>query len=194
MENKTKKTILTEKDYNDFYKIILFGKIENPINTSVKRAYRDLCRTIVGFSKNYNHDKILNNAIKLLNKEIQRLIYSKIEDQDDFDNWHKKCCDELIITFENQKFYYGQAQKWINMSLKYLSMIDHESVEKNYEYFHVPIDNYIIDISEIKTSVAWSRITDYSEYLDWQRKFRTMYLGNPLDNEFKLWLKVAMNV
>lgn len=80
------------------------------------------------------------------------------------------------------------------MNLKYLSMIDHKRVEKNYGYFHVPIDNYIIDISGIKTSVSWSRMADYSEYLEWQKKFRTKYSGNPLDNEFKLWLQVAMNM
>ena len=188
------KTILTEKDYNDFYKSILFGKINNPINISVKRAYRDLCRTIVGFSKNSNHDIILNNAIGLLNEEIEKLIYSKIENQDAFDIWHKKCCDELIDIFGNQKFYYGQAQKWINMSLKYLSMIDHNMIENNYEYFHVPIDNYIINISKINVPVSWSRISDYNLYLNWQKKFKIKYSGIPLDNEFILWLKMAIQM
>ena len=172
------KTILTEKDYNDFYKSILFGKINNPINISVKRAYRDLCRTIVGFSKNSNHDIILNNAIGLLNEEIEKLIYSKIENQDAFDIWHKKCCDELIDIFGNQKFYYGQAQKWINMSLKYLSIID----------------NYIINISKINVPVSWSRISDYNLYLNWQKKFKIKYSGIPLDNEFILWLKMAIQM
>ncbi len=188
-----KKTILTEKDYNDFYKTILFGKIENPINTSVRRAYRDLCRTITGFSKNNKHNEILYKAIKLLDEEIEVLISSKIKQQDCFDEWHKKCCDELIKIFENQKFYYGQAQKWINMSLKYLSMIEHKSVEHIYEYFHIPIDSYIIEETGIKTSAVWSRIADYSEYLKWQKEFRTLYMGIPLDNEFKLWLKATLN-
>ena len=188
------KTILTDKDYNYFYKSILFGKIDEPISVSTKRAYRDLCRTIDGFSKNWNHDVILNNALESLNKRINVLISQSMKKQEDFDKWHKECCDELIKQFSNQKFYYGQAQKWINMSLKYLSMINHKKVEKNYEFFHVPIDNYIIDITGLKISVAWSRITNYNEYLDWQKKFRSKYLGNPLDNEFNLWLKEAMKI
>ena len=79
------------------------------------------------------------------------------------------------------------------MSLKYLSMIEHKSVENIYGYFHIPIDNYIIEETGIKTSAVWSRITDYSEYLTWQKEFRTLYRGIPLDNEFKLWLKATLN-
>jgi hypothetical protein len=188
------KTILTEKDYNLFYKSVVFGKIDDSVKISVKDAYKDLCRTITGFSKNDNHDKIFNNALALLTEEIRKMINFNLNSQENFDKWHKECCDKLIETFKNQKFYYGQAQKWINMSLKNLSMIEHELVEKNYEYFHVPIDNYIINITGIKISVAWSRITNYNEYLNFQKNFRVMYEGIPLDNEFYLWLKATRNI
>ena len=49
------------------------------LSVSTKRAYRDLCRTIEGFSKNLNHDVILNNALESLNKEINVLINQKIK-------------------------------------------------------------------------------------------------------------------
>ena len=44
-----KSTILTENDYNMFYKSIIYGNIGDPIRTSIKSAYRDVCRTITGF-------------------------------------------------------------------------------------------------------------------------------------------------
>lgn len=182
-------TILTENDYNLFYKSIIYGNIDNSINTSVKSAYRDVCRTITGFSKHRNHNSIKKNATKLLCNEISSLLSKDITTQNDFDKWHKNCCDKLIRTFKNQLFYYGQSQKWINMSLKNLSIIDHKLVEKQYEFFHIPIDNYIIAITGIKTSVTWSRILNYDEYIAYQNKFRHQYSGIPLDNEFKLWLK-----
>lgn len=189
-----KKTVLTENDYNLFYKSMIYGNIEDSVRVSIKSAYRDLCRTITGFSKNENHNKIFNNAVEVLYKEINSLLSKALTEQSDFDKWHKDCCEELIKAFENQKFYYGQAQKWINMSLKNLSMIDHKLVENQYEFFHIPIDNYIIEITGMKTTVAWSRISDYNEYLDYQNKFRNIYDGIPLDNEFKLWLKATRDI
>lgn len=183
------KTILSEKDYNTFYKSIVFGIIDEPIKASINAAYRDVCRTITGFSKHKNHDEILNNATLVLENEIRKLVEKEMSNQSEFDKWHKKCCNKLIEAFENQKFYYGQAQKWINMSLKNLSMIEHNLVEKNYEFFHIPIDNYIMDITNEKISVAWSRIIDYKEYIEYQINFRNRYKGIPLDNEFKLWLE-----
>lgn len=74
------------------------------------------------------------------------------------------------------------------MSLKYLSMIDYSLVENHYEYFHVPIDNYIVDITNIRLSTAWSRINSYETYLNFQKLFTDKYPGIPLDEEFRLWL------
>lgn len=188
------KTTLTENDYNMFYKSVLYGNITNPIKISIKSAYRDLCRTITSFSKNPKHNIIYNNAVDLLYDEINLLINKKINNQNEFDRWHKECCDKLINVFENQLFYYGQAQKWINMTLKYISMFEHKLVENQYEFFHIPIDNYIIEITGLKITVAWSRISNYDEYLEYQERFRNKYIGIPLDNEFKLWLKASKNV
>lgn len=188
------KTILSEEDYNLFYKSIIFGNIDDPIKVAIKCAYRDVCRTITGFSRNENHNAIYSNANSVLYKEIKTLLTRYNINQYEFDKWHKNCCDKLISTFENQKFYYGQAQKWINMSLKNLSMIEHKLVENQYEFFHVPIDNYIIDITGIKLSVAWSRIFNYDEYLNYQNEFRKHYKGIPLDNEFKLWLEASRKI
>ena len=189
-----KKTVLTECDYNLFYKSMIYGNIEDPVRASIRSAYRDLCRTITGFSKIENHNEIFDNAVDLLYEEINLLLSKTITEQDDFDRWHKNCCDKLINVFATQKFYYGQAQKWINMSLKNLSMIEHKLVENQYEFFHIPIDNYIIEITGMKTSVAWSRISDYNEYIEYQNNFRNIYNGIPLDNEFKLWLKATRNI
>ena len=66
--------------------------------------------------------------------------------------------------------------------------MDYSLVEHHYEFFHVPIDNYIINITNIKLSVAWSRISDYEEYIKFQKAFSDKYNGIPLDEEFRLWL------
>lgn len=182
------RTQLLEEDYIRFFKTRLFGNIDDPVEAAIKSSYLDVCRTISGFSKNKNHDEILENAEKILHEEIDKMLSKKITNPSDFNKWHKNCCKKLKEVFGSQIFNYGQAQKWINMSLKNLSMLDHKRTKNNYEFFHIPIDNLIMKETEKKMKDSWSKIDDYDEYLEYQKNFRKHYSGIPLDNEFKLWL------
>ena len=186
-----RRTIITDEAYMDFYKYGFFGNLENPIKSAIHKAYRDLCRTITGLSKNKNKAEIRHKAEESIYGNITLLFGLGITTQLEFDKWHKKSCEDLIVVFREQKFTYGQAQKWINMTLKYISMIDYNCIENIYEYCHIPIDNYIIRATNKKLSVAWSRLENYNEYLDYQNWFRKEYDGIPLDIEFKMWLKEA---
>ena len=188
-----KKTILKKDDIDKFYKYVYFGDINNDLNMAIKRAYRDFNRTLSGFANVKNHKEIFNSSVKILNEEIIWLINSKIFTQNEFDNWHKKTCDRLKKIFQEQKFYYGQAQKWINMTLKYYSMLQPKKVEHIYEFFHVPIDRYIIQSTNYTFDCAWSKIDEYDKYLDFQKWFRNKYKGIPLDIEFKIWLNEVLN-
>ena len=81
-----------------------------------------------------------------------------------YDNWHKKMCDVIVNEYKkfklNDKFTYGNAQKWLNMSIKYLYLISGiqfdegenkclkqiiNKIEKDKEFAHIPLDSYIID-------------------------------------------------
>ena len=75
------------------------------------------------------------------------------------------------------------------MALKYISMFEHKKTESTYEYYHVPIDNYILKSTKYKFDTAWSKITSYEKYYDFQKWFRNTYDGIPLDVEFNMWLK-----
>ena len=184
-----RKTVLKESDYNDFYKTVLYGKIEDEIDTAVRTAYRDLCRTIRGFSKHKRHDEIFGNCAQIVYDYIKKINSYSSFTQNQFDFLHKLTCDRLITFFEDQEFTYGQAQKWINMSLKYVSMFNHRMTEKYYEYCHVPIDNYILKSTNYKQfDTAWSKIASYEKYDEFQKWFRNNYEGIPLDNEFRMWL------
>ena len=183
-----KNTILTEKDYDNFYKTIIYGYIEDELSSSIKSAYRDMCRTLSGFSKNPEKEEIRKNSVEILHKQIQNLIDKKDINQEMFDEWHLNTCKKLIQIFGNQKLFYGQAQKWINMSLKNLSMLNHSKVNHFYEYCHIPIDNYILEETGYKFNTSWSRIDNYKDYLNFQKWFNTNYKGIPLDEEFELWM------
>jgi hypothetical protein len=107
-------------------------------------------------------------------------------------------CDKLKLKFIKLIGYeisYGQAQKWINMSLKYMSALGNTiiiGVEKNYKYFHIPVDNIIQDklknhnINRIP--ISWSRIDNYDVYLSYQIELRNKFSDQiPLDVEFRLF-------
>ena len=73
-------------------------------------------------------------------------------------------------------FSYGQAQKLVNMLVKYM-YIYHDlyefecpaDVTFNVELYHVPIDSIIL--KEIgKSNICWSKINDYKKYENIQEK------------------------
>ena len=77
------------------------------------------------------------------------------------------------------------------MSLKYYSMLSEVKLN-NYQFFHIPVDNYILDSEGYSFSSSWSKLKNYDEYKKFQNQFRDKYKDSiPLDKEFEIWLKVA---
>lgn len=130
---------------------------------------------------NKDSDRCIKNksmaAKELATKVIKDNIWVLLKDtegisKDNFENWHKTICDELCEIYAdklddkyNEIFSYGNAQKWVNMTLKYICILynSHEifcensggncdfcnsygKMLENYEeYFHIPVDSYIIE-------------------------------------------------
>lgn len=60
----------------------------------------------------------------LLKTRFDSLKNQEITRQDDFDKLHKIICDEMISIFKiGDGLTYGQAQKWLNMTVKYVYII-----------------------------------------------------------------------
>lgn len=185
-----RKSIISYDEKMSWWKGDLF--VEDIITLAMTKAYRDLMRTIRGFSYNPEHDTIIKNARQTLHTAIISMLSAEIETQSEFDELHKTACYDLIAAFGGQAFTVGQAQKWINMTFKYLHLLDYPKVQRVYEYCHIPIDSYILNITNYTMSKAWSKLNDYPEYLDYQKWFREKYPNDiPLDKEFYLWLEEA---
>ena len=166
--------------------------VDDIIILAMNKAYRDLMRTIRGFSYNSNHDTIIRNARQTLYTSVTAILAAEIRTQAEFDEQHQMACCSLILAFGEQKFTIGQAQKWINMTFKYLHLLDYPAVQRVYEYCHIPIDSYILNITNYTMSSAWSKLDNYNEYLEYQNWFRNKYPNDiPLDKEFYLWLEEA---
>lgn len=176
----------------DFLVAIHFGK-KDMLARCVSLAYRDLQRTIRGVSK---FDKsAIPELVRHLLEEARAA-----ESQESFDRWHERACDQIVMAFRQigyEKFTVGQAQKWLNMALKYVFVLGNRvpGFEHLHPYCHVPLDQFLMSQAAkhgfrlLPGTAAWSTLTDYQVYMDRQRWFRTTF-GEvpPLVTEFRLWL------
>ena len=219
ISNETNLKTNVNEELLKFLKFTYFGNLQDPIEASVNRAYRDMCRTLdfedidENDKKNFKKEvkAILKNIIK--NKDKNQNI-KNIKNQDEFDIWHHRICDNIIeksekiekIKKNNEgkeekiQFTYGQAQKWVNMTIKYLYMLNEHTFDNVFDFLHVPVDNYsfksVKDKLKIKkpTKKSWSRWDNYDEYLEYQNDIRKKLKEediSPLRWEFENWLNEA---
>lgn len=107
-------------------------------------------------------------------------------------------------------FTIGQAQKWLNMTLKYLWLLNILPDGLNEEYLHIPVDSYIIEavgakkdnyqyglelVSPISKS-SWSSWDNYDKYMDFQDEVKKVIKEKynsltPLEWESLAWIEVA---
>jgi hypothetical protein len=190
-------TTLTNKDFENFWIRCYLSTSTRFVEGAIKRAYLDFNRTVHGIRITESPEKyqIFENFFKDL---INETTSQKFENQRIFDSWHKNKCEKLISLFKEHftpKIHIGQAQKWINMTLKYLVALGNDRIKDislNYIFFHIPVDNIIQEkLSKMgisKFSVPWSQIDDYRDYINYQISVRNKFAGQlPMDVEFRLF-------
>lgn len=118
---------------------------------------------------------LLKMAFLNVIKAKQKLLY---------DDWHRQVCDRIIKSYASLgiRLSYGQAQKWLNMLVKYIYVYNLDKFMGFFNYIvdiqnlHMPIDNKIIEIAQKKLSVrkpkSWSKM-NYDEYMKYQAELNT---------------------
>lgn len=209
-----------------------FGTSERSIKVCARRAYGDLRRNLQGISKMSDDDKkswrsyieneIIPNQIDKLFGLTERITAEK------FKEWHYKackeiiensnCCNEYIKTAFSEGFTYGLAQKWLNMTLKYIGIMGkwNDEFERIKDSLHVPVDSYIIDAAWNKSEKIvlplkepkkersnqyskpseyvepWSKWNNYKVYYAFQESLAESLIGDnksPYEWEREAWLK-----
>lgn len=190
----------------EFLMVSLFGANyqANPVKAAINRAYRDFCRTIRNKKGEMNEGIILDvgkdkNAKTKTTKDIATdEIKGAINSiKNDYDLWQKSLCEKL----KGMGYTFGQAQKWVNMTMKYLIVLNYKPIKPYIEEFHAPIDNDIIKTAfrngfkaegwEKADSVSWSSKdfdkTKYNlikQWIDGQAKKEKI---SPIEWEFRAW-------
>jgi hypothetical protein len=181
-------TILTGRQREDFFVRLYFDTSNGFELAGIKRAFLDFSRTLRIIDE--NRQTLKQNAENFILTQLQTLLETKFNSQSEFDEQHKTWTENLRKTWS--ELTYGQAQKWINMTLKYWLLLGDtriNGIELNAKYFHIPIDSYVQKgMFEEKSPKPWSKISNYDDYLKYQLDHRNKQTGNfPLVDEFKFF-------
>ena len=193
-----------DKDILNFLKVAFFGNFTDPIKVASSRAYRDMNRTLrFNGLPDATRFALREKVNAVFDAELPKLKSDSITNQDKFDAWHRNVSNKIkkLYLDKGVKFTYGHAQKWINMTIKYLYMLEANSFNDVFEFLHIPIDNYVFDIARDllgikKPKAVWSSWDNYNEqYLYYQNLIREkITTGTPLRWEFRCWLKAKRNI
>ena len=190
----------TSADQFDYLLRLYFGDNRDRLSRCVGRAYRDLNRTLHGFAQVAEGEEVRGRASLVVRSFLKDLVESAGAefDQGAFDGRHQAACTQLCSTYSGAgfgEFRVGQAQKWLNMALKYVFAFGEARLPgytRVFELAHIPLDNIILDqlrpYGVPRLASAWSRVGSYEEYMGIQLWVRSAFPGSaPLAVEFALW-------
>ena len=126
----------------------------------------------------------------------------------------QKTCEKIIECYDGVNsnksiFTNGNAQKWLNMALKYLWLLGALPIDIKEERLHAPIDSYILQkLWNLKADGvtcsadtfyykgnSWSKISDYDDYFDLQTVIRVMAKQGGktvIELENEAWIEMAI--
>lgn len=211
---------INRQDYIDFLIDVAFvgdvvgdtSDISKGYKKAINNAYRDLQRTISYKELERTSDEVAtfkNDCREIIGSALDELLKINALDKSLFDKWHEKLCIELKE--QNIKLTIGQIQKWVNMTLKNLCVLEEfgfdrlDGFQDKSKFFHVPIDTYVIENVkndenlniDIKKEIransfsktdAWSKWTKYDSYKKIQDEFRKqLSYTTPFEWELTSW-------
>ena len=198
------------------------------------RAYLDLCRTIE-FNEElkgikgseekcskYIKAEFCNIICLTIVSQIKEVLYNN---EKSFDDKHKTICSNIItkansvmFKWKNEEYEkilvndltYGQVQKWLNMTLKYLYLLGvwKDELSSLKDELHIPVDSFVMEAANKddrfkvnipyknkegkgkyseNNSKPWSG-WDFKEYVDFQNSFKNC---SRIEWESENWIKIA---
>lgn len=171
----------------EYLLLLYFGaKPTSPLGRCIRRAYRDVNRTIHGIGAFPANRSLRAAAARLLDTRIGAILGSPVVDsQSAFDCWHRKLTEELCALYASKgfdTFVAGQGQKWISMVLKYAVTFGEDRISgtsRLFQWLHAPIDNVVLaklrERGAPELEARWGRLYTYDVYLSLQEWIRDAF-------------------
>ena len=140
-----RRSILSRQDYTDYLLRLVFGDDEDLLEAAVKRAYRDICRSLHGLTKVADHERLVADASRYLRQRLLDIAsgYVVIESVEHFDGWHRTTCERIDDIFALGGYpdaTVGQVQRWVNTTFSYVHTIGNQHLpgfDALYPWCHV---------------------------------------------------------
>lgn len=181
---------------------------------AVSAAYGDAKRTFKGIAGR------ASTANSNLASKIQTYFQKSAPNNPTyFDKLHNTWCTEFISDLQISGYTtttYGQAQKVVNMTFKYLYCLDDAiaTYDKHFEFCHVALDSFTLEwiwrncnFSDTESHDDWSKIQyndrstkksttlGYKNIVDKYRKNKpTNYPDTPFQSEFIFWEEIKYHI
>lgn len=189
---------VTREEWNGFVALARLGRPGDGLNRCIQSAYLTMNRTLVEIAKLPNTDDWHRYMTDCLRDRLAALTCRPTWNQDEFDAWHRDMTSRLVQTAENPDCHFtvGQAQKWINVSIKNAIALGDRLMPGFscvYDVTHVALDRIVLNelrrrdwMPRELLQCPWSKLTDYEEYMTCQRLIRENLPGIPLEEEFRI--------
>lgn len=127
---------------------------EELLKAAANRAYQDAASHVLSVRDEKEKVELREKGCQTLIEFLQQLPV------EDYDTAHKALCRKLESqysgrTTEDRGFTYGIAQKWVNMTIKYIfvlsMLIDNKEFSTKYadrlpeKKMHIPLDSYMLE-------------------------------------------------
>ena len=190
--------VVSASDWDDFVAICYFGRDGDWLDRCMRRAYLDMNRTLHGMSTlGEGHSDWKTVMLRVLRDRLTMLPGEDTWTQASFDAWHHESVDALKRVSSEHGFplSVGQAQKWINMSIKYaIALGEHRvpGLHCVYDVAHVALDNIVLvrleELGMPPLGCAWSRLDEYNRYMQCQQWVHDHFPDAcSLEVEYRLW-------
>lgn len=191
------KTTPVDEEIERFLLQCLFRGLDDTYGLAMNRAYLDFCRTLrIGDKEKAG--KARRAAEKILRNEAHAILTAGCAHQDQYDSWHFNVCQQLIKKYAPSKceLTLGHAQKWVNMTMKYLCVFKDEQAIFMLPYLHAPLDSYIFQAAKDQLGLeppcrAWSKLSNYEDCIAYQAAIREASNKPALMWEFGAWNDAA---
>lgn len=186
-----------DEEIEKFLLQCLFRGSGDAYGLSMNRAYLDFCRTLRIGDKG-EAEKAREGAEDILRSEAHAILSAGCTRQDQYDSWHSSICRKLMDEYEpfGCLLTLGHAQKWVNMTMKYLCVFKDAQAIAMLPYLHAPLDSYIFQAAKDLLDLdppchAWSKLSKYQDYLSYQKAIRKASGKPALVWEFSAWNAAA---
>ena len=185
-----------------------YSKIDDVFSAVGKSAYRpSIQRGGTNITACYPNQKeryaLRDEVANYLSKRLKEIYPKKCLSFDDFTEWEEKTATYIRDFYRNKgvcEYTYGNAQKLINMAIKYFlssDLVDEE--DPLFENCHFPVDAIIqkklnddFNIPYLANkNHSWSRNDSWKDFVKYQKTARKIILSNgyysPLICEISEW-------